>query len=228
MQNISKEVSRGAFALYLTLPLLIFALINEPIYRSLHTNSLLFFLDALNKAIVPAAMCWYLLSKNILSRKELGIAPQNLRQFIEDCVVCIPALLILSAVLQRLLWIFLWPYDWILHSHLFAYRQMIPQDFTLHWLMVFYFSITAALSEEFYFRGVLRFSTFALIRNKQTAKWVFILGSALLFGLTHWKTGLTNMTNAFFFGLVAARLYLWTNSLWPLMAAHFLVDMAFI
>jgi membrane protease YdiL (CAAX protease family) len=169
---------------------------------------------------------WYLLSKKILSRKELGIAPQDTRQFIEDCVVCIPALLILWQVLERLLWLFLWPYDWILHSHLFSYSQMIPQDFILHCLTVFYLSITAAVSEELYFRGILRFSTFALIRNERIAKWVFILVSSLLFGLIHWKSGLTNIVNAFFFGLVAARLYLWTNSLWPLMVAHFVVDMA--
>lgn len=226
MQNISKDGSRGAIALYVTLPLLIFWFTNEFLYSSLSAHlSLQFGLVTLSGVILPGAMCWYLLSKQILSRKELGIDSQDTRQFIEDCVVCIPAFFILWKVLIGLFWTFLWPYDWVLHRHLFSYVSMIPQGFIGHFLTCFYLSITAAVVEEFYFRGVLRFSAYALIPNKQTAKWVFILGSSLLFGLIHWKSGLTTTVSAFCFGLATARMYLWTNSLWPLMTAHFVTDM---
>jgi membrane protease YdiL (CAAX protease family) len=57
-----------------------------------------------------------------------------------------------------------------------------------------------------------------------TTRGVFAIGSALIFAACHWENGMPNAIGAFFFQLLAFWWYLRLRTLWPVIGAHFLID----
>jgi len=53
----------------------------------------------------------------------------------------------------------------------------------------------------------------------------FAVASALVFALGHWETGAANATGAFLFQLGAVFWYFRFKTLWPIIGAHFLIDL---
>jgi membrane protease YdiL (CAAX protease family) len=49
---------------------------------------------------------------------------------------------------------------------------------------------------------------------------------AVLFGMAHWESGAHEILGTACLGLFACALYLKIQTLWPLIGAHFIVDMA--
>jgi len=105
---------------------------------------------------------------------------------------------------------------------LFGYAQVVP-DGMMHYVVVFYLAITAAVFEEIFYRGLIwrLVYTASSIKHKS---FIYILVSSSLFGLVHWENGSAEVFSATIFGFVACVLYLRLRNLLPLMVAHFFVD----
>ena len=105
----------------------------------------------------------------------------------------------------------------------FGYAMALPDNAILRALVVIFFSVTAGVVEEIFFRGLLRQATAALLGP--SAVKTYIVGSALIFGLAHWEQGSTGLYNATAFGLGAAWLFLKLGDLRPLILAHTVIDL---
>lgn len=98
------------------------------------------------------------------------------------------------------------------------YGEILPKMALAKFAFAIYLSLTAALAEEFYFRGVLS----SLIKNGR----IYVATSAITFGVAHWAHGAYNVVAATVYGAVAAALYRTFGSrLSPLVAAHFVIGM---
>ena len=87
-----------------------------------------------------------------------------------------------------------------------------------------YLAITPGFVEEVFFRALpllfleRRFPGQVPIRS-------YVVATAALFGLIHWGDGVPEVLATFVFGVGAAVLYLRLRNLWPLIAAHIIVDL---
>ena len=94
------------------------------------------------------------------------------------------------------------------------------------WIVgTFYLAITAAVWESIFFIGLpwlwLNRDNHASISRKVA----FAFGSALLFAAGHWESGAPNATGVFFFHVLAVWWYFELRTLWPVIGAHFLLDL---
>lgn len=102
-------------------------------------------------------------------------------------------------------------------------REMTPSGY-LHAPAVVYFAITAGLVEEIFFRGL---PLLFLHQRMGTAfpAMAYVLGTSLLFGAAHWENGRHEVMATFCYGALSSFLYLKLRNLWPLVAAHTLIDL---
>ncbi|WP_440053925.1 CPBP family intramembrane glutamic endopeptidase [Pseudoalteromonas sp. T1lg65] len=84
---------------------------------------------------------------------------------------------------------------------------------------IFGTSLTAGICEELLFRGFL---LHVLGQSLGTLPALFI--SSLVFGLFHFYQGWQGIVKTGLFGLILALIYLWTGSLWVVIALHFVWD----
>ncbi|SDI57929.1 CPBP family intramembrane glutamic endopeptidase [Propionivibrio dicarboxylicus] len=89
-------------------------------------------------------------------------------------------------------------------------------------VFVFYFAITPAVVEEYFFRGLAR----QQIQRVFGSNFSYVLISSLLFASIHWGGGLFPVVQTAVFGIAAALIYLHVKSLLPLMVGHFFVDVS--
>ena len=87
-------------------------------------------------------------------------------------------------------------------------------------LLFMFLSVTAGLAEELVFRGFL----IELLGGWCGNLWVAVVLSSILFGLLHGYQGLSGVLRTGFLGLGLAALYVWRDSLLPVMVAHFASD----
>jgi membrane protease YdiL (CAAX protease family) len=99
-------------------------------------------------------------------------------------------------------------------------RLLMPQTRREKLLAVLMLAPTAAICEEFLYRGYLlaQFS-----RWFEPVPWAWI-GSSLAFGLAHAYQGFTGMVRAALLGGLLAYPVVHLGSLYPAMAAHFVID----
>jgi hypothetical protein len=83
-----------------------------------------------------------------------------------------------------------------------------------------FLSVTAGLAEELVFRGFL----IEFLGGWCGNLWVAVVLSSILFGLLHGYQGLSGVLRTGFLGLGLAALYVWRDSLLPVMVAHFAYD----
>ena len=88
-------------------------------------------------------------------------------------------------------------------------------------LGVLYFAATAALVEEYFFRGF--FARFFLERASP-ASWRYVTVSAALFAVYHWHIGIGTVLLSLGTGVLAAVVVLKTRTLLPVVGAHFVID----
>jgi membrane protease YdiL (CAAX protease family) len=110
----------------------------------------------------------------------------------------------------------------------FHYRQVVPppgtETGTQRILVVFFLCMTAGVVEELYYRGIFR----TLFGSDLIQKVLFVLVSSLVFSGSHWEGGTQKLISTFLFGIIFASLYLVWQNLWPLMVAHFLIDVRWL
>jgi len=111
--------------------------------------------------------------------------------------------------------------EFIHSGGLFGYGQVMPADPMLHRVVAIYFALTAAIVEELYFRGWL----YRLCQRAGNPQLLFVSVSTPLFALIHWENGPGDTLVAAVVGLFFALSYLELKNLWPLITAHFIIDL---
>ncbi len=104
----------------------------------------------------------------------------------------------------------------------FSFGMAVPEG-KWHIPVVIYFAASAGIVEEVIFRG-LGWKVFSDLNLKRLKKPLYVIATSLVFAATHWEQGLAGIFSSFAFGVVAALLYLQLRNLWPMIAAHTLVD----
>jgi len=110
----------------------------------------------------------------------------------------------------------------------FDYRSMLSPLGPLRIVGTLYLSATAGIWESIFFIGLpwLWFS-----KGRAVSPWgrcAFALGTAVLFAAGHWENGVSNVIGVLLFQLVAVYWYFRFATLWPVIGAHFLIDVVFL
>lgn len=209
-------------AIALWLPVPVNGLINGFYLKGL-TNSLLFWaVDFITNFLLPLGILFALKIYTNLSPSDYGLGIKQFRtkrlQLLGDSFVCTFWFLITGIGLYRVLWIFLWSFE--NSVDMFSYKSTLP-DGLGRVILGSWFAISAGFGEEVFYRGILKELIYRSVRPQfKYAPWIFIGTSALLFGFSHWEGGVTQVTCTLILGGIAAKLYLWCRSLWPLIIAH--------
>lgn len=107
-------------------------------------------------------------------------------------------------------------------DHKFLFESVVPEGI-LHLPVVLYLSLTAGFVEEVFYRGLL-WTAFLKIGPVKFRKSLYVILGSFVFAALHWEQGVAGTISAFVFGVLAAILYLQLRNLWPMIAAHTLVD----
>ena len=78
-----------------------------------------------------------------------------------------------------------------------------------------------ALSEELVFRGAFP----RLIARVGGSPWIALLASSAVFGLAHWSLGIGSILQTALVGLLFGLCAAGSRSLWPVIIAHYVVDL---
>jgi uncharacterized protein len=98
---------------------------------------------------------------------------------------------------------------------------LYPDVRGIWWLIDMTFGLyLVAYSEEIIFRRAVR----AVLQPSLGDGWAMIVVSALLFAAYHWWTGLANIAATFLFGLAAMLALRRVAAIWPVVTAHYLID----
>jgi CAAX prenyl protease-like protein len=109
----------------------------------------------------------------------------------------------------------------------FTYSQMLAPLGPLWIVGTLYLSVTAGLWESLFFIG-LPWLWFSKGRSvSPIMKCGFAGASAILFAASHWENGFANVIGVFLFQLLAVWWFFRLGTLWPVIGAHFLIDVVF-
>ncbi len=170
--------------------------------------------------VLPASCLLLIYKKTQLRAPMLGLSLASIEQFDTQTLwrVVVTVLLFLSFIpIQNFLGFFLPP-----STAAFTYNEIFPSG--LGKLPTFYFAVTAALVEELFYRGLLKW-IIVDGNDKFATRAYYVLISATLFGLNHWSQSLFKVIATTYLGVIAAILYLRFRSLWYVLLGHFLVNM---
>jgi membrane protease YdiL (CAAX protease family) len=102
-----------------------------------------------------------------------------------------------------------------------AYGLMVPEEKIASIAVILYFSITAGLFEEIFYRGLYQLAWDFV--SPSMSKSVVVISSAIVFAMVHWASGFPAIVGSFLFGLVAAGLFIKQRDLRPLVVGHTLI-----
>jgi len=88
------------------------------------------------------------------------------------------------------------------------------------WLNMTFGLALTAIAEELVFRRLF----YSVLRPFFTSSALFVLASAVLFGLIHWSGGVANVVSATIAGIALRVLMLRTGSVLPAIVAHYLIN----
>jgi len=217
-KNILKGISLIFFLLFVN------GIYKESLFT--YSQSLFWLSDFFNFVIVPISLSIYFYKQYNLKPTDYGLIKPNrgypLSEIIGASIFTAFSLGCIYALV-----------DYMAHGYLNDFFGYIPPSFSystaipsglLKLPVVIYLAITAALVEETVFRGI-PYKLMSIYLNTKNKDLIFISITSLAFALIHWEDGYGSFLSAFVFGLLAAKLYLFYKNLWPLIGAHFLVDM---
>jgi membrane protease YdiL (CAAX protease family) len=104
----------------------------------------------------------------------------------------------------------------------FDLAELLPEG-AAHLPAVLYLCTTAAVVEEFFYRGVL-LQTMAPAGTGAGRASVYVALSSALFGLSHFESGGVEILATGLYAVVAAVFALRLRNLWPLIVGHFVTD----
>lgn len=198
--------------------------------RLAHWPAAFWTVDAARFVVLPALLAWWGIASGLFTLSDLGFhtrvcGRRNLPAFVA-ALVLIP-LVICWADPRLVAWA-----AHVLPPHYdpsrFDYSQVVPprgpQTGIYRLLAVVYMSLSTAFTEELYFRGMFR----RVFGRRWFWSVPFILVSSVVFASVHWYGGPTKILYTFCVGLMLSIAYALTGNLWPLIAAHFLIDFAWL
>jgi membrane protease YdiL (CAAX protease family) len=192
---------------------------NGPLYRTSPTA--FWVLDVLTHVMIPAAMVLLLARRYRVRPADYGLCAVAKYGYADY--------LVLSVICTLLYWLSYQPvstfFGRLLLSEpaMFTYFNAIPEHPVSRLLVGVYFSLSAAVFEEIMYRGLPWVYFKGSLRPKALVP-VYVLVSATLFGFAHWENGVHELIGTFSLGVVACLIYSKTRNLWPLVTAHFLID----
>ena len=98
----------------------------------------------------------------------------------------------------------------------FSYESLIPEGGFLGILVLVYFSATAGIVEEIYYRGIFRL----LFGESVLQKILYVMISSVIFSSVQWELGIYNLLPSFVFGLIASIYFVFQRNLYPLILGH--------
>lgn len=191
---------------------------NEPLYRA--STAGFWLADGVTHVAVPALMLVWLAVRHDVKPRDYGLAGWRGKY---------RELLGLSLLAMGLFWISYKPvatfFGHLLQSEgaLVTYVDVIPAQPFARFLVAIYFSLSAAVFEEIMYRGLPHVYFMRGWCVPRPA--AYVLCSTVLFGMAHWENGAHEILGTACLGLFACALYLKIRTLWPLIGAHFVVDM---
>ena len=214
----------------LSLPILM-SLLKSYINRLTYQNEFMFwFFDILVYMIFPVSVLYFAYKKFSYSCQNYGLFKKfhyyyKVSNLVTDAVIASCILLFIYFAVYNLAGIFFTDSGSVdsFYSDKLSDLKGISYIF-----MLLYFSITAAIFEEIFYRGIIfdffqNFIKWTWLRN-----WSYVLFSAILFTLAHSAISLAYLISIFMFGFIAALLYIEYKRLEPLIMAHFFTDMVFL
>lgn len=103
----------------------------------------------------------------------------------------------------------------------FNYGSLIPESGWRETVVWIYFSLSAGIVEELYFRGILR----RFFGQGRRAVMLFLAVSTLLFSVIHWENGVNDLLATGAFGLLAGICYVWHRTIFIPVIAHVVADL---
>lgn len=192
---------------------------NEPLYRASATG--FWIADVLSHVVIPAAMLVWLALRHNVRPRNYGLTSWRERR---------GDLIGLTLLATALFWGSYKPVA-TFFGHLLlsegaavTYVDVMPSPPFAHLLVAIYFSLSAAIFEEIMYRGLPY--VYCMHGYTVARPGLYIICSAALFGMAHWENGAHEIIGTACLGLFACALYLKIQTLWPLIGAHFIVDMA--
>ncbi len=152
----------------------------------------------------------------IPAARAIAFQRQPLRVSWGEVLLWMAALVLIDPFFSR--WLVPLVNSWISHTRIGHY--VAPSGW-LNLLDLSFGLALVAVHEEIVFRRCAR----AVLSLWWGDGAVMVMVSSLLFAAYHWTTGLGNIVAVFFFGLYAMLFYKRVGALWPMMVAHFLVDL---
>lgn len=180
-------------------------------------------MDITQFVLLPLLSCWAL-------RRFAQVSPQHygLGRLVHDEDL-ISALVLFGVV--TFIFTFGYPvarliasyFPWFWGPSSFSYEQALPINPAWAIVAVLFFSFSAGLVEEVFFRGLPALYLEARL-SPQRLKLIYPLVSALAFSLIHWENGSRELVATFLLGLLAAYFYLLIRNLWPFIVGHAFTD----
>ena len=132
--------------------------------------------------------------------------------------IVLGAVYFIGYVLGRLLETYVWPDS----NPIVQYDSLLPTGTEGKVFLWLYFSLSASIFEEIFFRGIFQLVCDAILSNP--ARVMIVVASGLVFSSTHWASGIPAITSSLLFGFTAALFYSYQRDLRPLVLAHFLIN----
>jgi len=182
--------------------------------------------DILTLAAMPILLYGWGLRRGLFTNRDLGLHFQFPGR--RQKVIFVAAMIALPFLVFYGFWFLTWLGNFLHYrfftkgaeNFVFDFSMAVSGEGIKRIVIIAYFSITAGLVEEFYYRALPRLffksSPFHLI--------LYLLFSSSIFALIHWEGGQVKLFVTFFLGLILAGAYLMTRNLWPLIFGHLVAD----
>jgi uncharacterized protein len=153
----------------------------------------------------------------IPAARTVAFAPQRLKVGAPEAILWVIALTAVYLIIDR-------PLSGFIDSLLPGTRlgSYPVSHGWLHTIDITFGLALVAYQEELIFRRCGRL----LFCNWLGDGWGMIIATSLLFASYHWWSGIGNMVTAMSFGIGAMLVYRRTGALWPVVASHYLSDLA--
>ena len=185
--------------------------------KALKLNS---FLNTLSVFLLPSLFYFFFFKKTyFLSIKRFAFNYRNLLLLLTICLLSIPVVSKLQQINMSidLSYFFGEKINQVSSSNEYIMNSLLSTN-SLKGLMlnVFLLSLMPAVSEEFFFRGVLQ--SLLIQKTKKAVFSVFFV--ALIFAFFHMN--FYNIIPIFYAGVILGFLYCWTSSIWVPILFHFM------
>jgi hypothetical protein len=221
----SRVSQRGGFALLTIATFVLYGEVDGLTNRALFSvaPALFWIADLFFYSLVPVALLVYLNAQLRITPAEYGLRSiGRWGEFLGTTFLFVFLLVAAYEISARISWIVLYRTGFAeLATPFFSYHSAIPAGL-LHLPAVAYLAVSAGLLESILFIGLpwlLWREWFGGLHGGR-----FAFASSVVFASVHWEQGALGLIGALVFGLVACRLYLKIGDLWPIVAAHTLVD----